>query len=58
MATTQTAIRFTDEDRAVLDALRAKLGLGSRTDVVRLALRRLAELEKVEVSKLKPARKR
>jgi hypothetical protein len=57
MATIQTGIRFTDEDRAVLDALRAKLGLGSRTDVVRLALRRLAELEKVEVSKLKPVHK-
>ena len=58
MVTIQTGIRFTDEDRAVLDALRAKLGLGSRTDVVRLALRRLAELEKVNVSKLKPAHKR
>jgi hypothetical protein len=40
----QTAIRFTDQDEALLAALQAKLGLNV-TDVVRLAIRRMADME-------------
>lgn len=49
----QTAMRFTGEDLAILDALKAKLGL-SATDIMRLALRRLSELENVKPEKPKP----
>jgi hypothetical protein len=40
----QTAIRFTDQDEALLAALQARLGLNV-TDVVRLAIRRMADME-------------
>ena len=42
-----TAFRLTEADRAYLDTLEDKLGF-TKTDVVRLALRRLAELEGLE----------
>jgi hypothetical protein len=45
-----TAFRLTEADRAYLDTLEDKLGF-SKTDVVRLALRRLAELEGLELIK-------
>ena len=49
MATaTQTAIRLTPDDLALLDLLQSKLGL-NRTDVIRLAVRRLAAIEHVEL---------
>jgi len=48
MATKQTAIRFTQEDLELLAELQFKLGVVSRTEVVRIALRRLAELEGVQ----------
>lgn len=43
-----TAFRLTEADRAYLDTLEDKLGF-TKTDVVRLALRRLAELEGLEL---------
>jgi hypothetical protein len=52
MTTTQSAVRFTPQDLAILEALQEKLGIGSRTDVIRLALRRLAALEQIDVSRL------
>ncbi len=48
--TTPVAMRFTAADLAILDALKARLGLISRIDVVRLAMRRLAQIEHVEVA--------
>lgn len=48
----QTAIRFTPDDLAILDALQEALGL-NRSDVVRLAIRRLAKLEGVELTATK-----
>ena len=45
-----TAFRLTEADRAYLDTLEDKLGF-SKTDVIRLALRRLAELEGLELIK-------
>ena len=41
-----TTVRFTDSDLAVIDRLREKLGLGM-IQVIRLSIRRLAELENV-----------
>jgi predicted DNA-binding protein len=43
-----TAFRLTEADRAYLDTLGDKLGF-TKTDIVRLALRRLAELEGLEL---------
>jgi hypothetical protein len=40
--------KFTPDDIALLDALRAKTGIFTRTDVLRIALRRLAASEKLE----------
>jgi hypothetical protein len=40
--------RFTPDDIALLDTLRAKTGIFTRTDVLRIALRRLAASEKLE----------
>jgi hypothetical protein len=45
----QIGIRFTDEDIALLAALMARTGIGNRTDVVRLAVRKLAQSEGVEL---------
>jgi hypothetical protein len=45
-----TAFRLTEADRAYLDTLENKLR-STKTDVVRLALRRLAELEGLELIK-------
>jgi hypothetical protein len=47
----QVGIRFTDEDLALLEALQAKTGIGNRTDVVRLAIRKLAAAEGIAVPK-------
>jgi hypothetical protein len=43
----QTAFRFTPADLALLEALQRKLGIVNRTEIIRLALRRLADLEGV-----------
>jgi hypothetical protein len=48
-STTHTAFRLTDEDLAFVDALQAKMGI-TRTDVIRIAVRRLAEAERVKLS--------
>src|SRR5579859_2601922 len=50
----QVGIRFTDEDLALLDALQSRTGIGNRTDVVRLAVRKLAQAEGVSVPVPKP----
>ena len=47
MRTKITPMRLTEDDIAVLDALKDKLGLLSRTEVIRMALRRLADAEGV-----------
>lgn len=47
----QTAFRFTAEDIALLDAIQAKLGIVNRTEILRLAIRRLADLEGVAAAK-------
>jgi hypothetical protein len=41
-----TGVRFTPEDRRILQALHAKLGVGT-AQILRLAIRRLAEIEQV-----------
>jgi hypothetical protein len=41
-----TTVRFTDSDLLVINHLREKLGLGM-IQVIRLAIRRLAEIENV-----------
>ena len=55
MATTKsTAIRFTDEDAAIIAALQAKLGVLSQSDVIRMSLRALAAQHGVELKPKKP----
>ena len=46
------ALRFTEEDLGIFEALNAKLGL-NRTDIVRLAIRRLADLENIPRSAMR-----
>ncbi len=53
----QIGIRFTDEDIALIAALMAKTGIGNRTDVVRLAVRKLAQAEGVILPKPKPKKR-
>jgi hypothetical protein len=53
----QIGIRFTDEDIALLAALMAKTGIGNRTDVVRLAVRKLAQSEGVDLPKPRPKKR-
>ena len=43
----QTTVRFTDEDLALLDALQAKTGIVSRAEILRRAIRVLADQEHV-----------
>lgn len=50
------AFRLTEADRAYLDTLEDKLGF-SKTDMVRLALRRLAELKGLELIKKSDTRR-
>lgn len=45
-ASSPTGVRFTAEDRKILKALNAKLGVGT-AQILRLAIRRLAEIEQV-----------
>ena len=54
----QTTVRFTDQDLALLDALQQKTGIVSRTEILRRAIRVLAEHEKVGTMRSRPARKR
>jgi len=41
-----TTVRFTDSDLRLIDSLQDKLGLGM-IQVIRLAIRRLAEIENI-----------
>ena len=42
-----TTVRFTDSDLHLIDSLQDKLGLGM-IQVIRLAIRRLAEIENID----------
>ena len=52
----QTAVRFTPDDLELLDALQRKTGIQSRTDVLRMAIRALAEAHGVTIEPAKPQR--
>jgi len=43
----QTTVRFTEQDLGLLDALQRKTGIVSRTEILRRAIRALAEQEDV-----------
>jgi len=43
----QTTVRFTDADIALLDAIQARTGILSRSEILRRAIRALAEREGV-----------
>ena len=45
-SSTPTGIRFTPEDKRIMQALRRKLGV-KPSEIVRLAIRKLAEIERV-----------
>jgi hypothetical protein len=45
----QTAFRLTAVELALMDALCDRLGIRTRTDIVRLAVRRLAESEGISI---------
>ena len=49
----QTAFRLMPEDLEILDALQAKLGIVSRTEIVRMAIRILGEREGIAVKRPK-----
>lgn len=49
----QTTVRFTEQDLALLDAIQGKTGIVSRTEILRRAIRALAEQEGV-VSQPRP----
>lgn len=51
-----TTVRFTDSDLHLIDRLQDKLGLGM-IQIIRLAIRRLAEIENILPSSM-PARKK
>jgi len=52
-----TAFRLTPEEVLLMDLLAAKVGVTSRADVLRVAIRKLAGLEGVEMPQA-PAKKR
>lgn len=47
----KTTVRFNEEDLALLDAIQKKTGILSRSEVLRLAIRALAEQEGVQPKK-------
>jgi len=52
MATVKpVSFRLTPDDIALLDALQSKMGIVNRTDILRLALRRLADAEGVQAKR-------
>lgn len=53
----QTAFRLMAADIALLDALQEKLGIVSRTEIVRMAIRALAAREGVALPKARTAGK-
>lgn len=54
----QTTVRFTDQDLALLDAIQRKTGIVSRTEVLRRAIRLLAEQESVQPGRRESKRAR
>jgi metal-responsive CopG/Arc/MetJ family transcriptional regulator len=54
----QTTVRFTEQDLALLDAIQEKTGIVSRTEILRRAIRMLAEHEKVATSRRSVVRPR
>jgi Arc/MetJ-type ribon-helix-helix transcriptional regulator len=54
----QTTVRFTDEDIALLDALQQRTGIVSRAEVLRRAIRVLAQQEGVPLKATPKPRKR
>jgi hypothetical protein len=54
----QTTVRFTEQDLALLDAIQEKTGIVSRTEVLRRAIRVLADHEKVPAARRQAAPKR
>jgi len=53
----QTTVRFTDEDLALLDALQSKTGIVSRSEILRRAIRVLAEKEEIIPARPRRAKK-
>ena len=52
MATTrQTSLRLTDDDERLLSALQSHLGVVSRSELIRMALRELAKAHGVPIPK-------
>ena len=49
-AAKQTAFRLNDVELALMDLLCERLGISTRTDIVRLAVRRLAEAEGLSIT--------
>jgi len=45
----QVAIRFQPEDLALIEEIQAKTGISTRTDVLRVAIRKMAAAEGVEL---------
>lgn len=54
----QTTVRFTDEDIALLDAIQERTGIVSRAEILRRAIRVMAEQEGVQVKVPRQRRKR
>jgi metal-responsive CopG/Arc/MetJ family transcriptional regulator len=54
----QSTVRFTDEDVEILDAIQAKTGIVSRAEILRRAIRKLAEAEGVRVHRKRVRRSR
>ena len=54
----QTTVRFTAEDIALLDAIQARTGILSRSEILRRAIRVLAEREGVSKVPMRKPRRR
>lgn len=50
--TPQTTMRLSEADRRIIAAIERKLGMTRQTDVIRLALRRLAEAERINTEEV------
>jgi metal-responsive CopG/Arc/MetJ family transcriptional regulator len=51
-----TAFRFSDEDLALLDAIQKYMGIRSRSDALRAAIRSYVRTEAIPVPRRKPAK--
>jgi len=54
----QTTVRFTDEDIALLEAIQERTGIVSRSEILRRAIRVMAEQEGVRPKAPRQGRKR